>query len=308
LAQSAWPSKTVKIVVPFAPGGTTDILARAIAPELGKAFGQAFVVENRGGAGGNIGAEQVAKAPADGYTLLMGTVGTHGINKSLYAKLAFDPQKDFAPITLVAGVPNVMVMNTERARQLGINSVPDFIQYARNQSAGFNMASSGNGTSIHLAGELFKSMTGVSMTHIPYTGSAPALLGLVSGQVDVMFDNLPSAMALIKAGKLKAFAVTSSQRSAAMPELPTLEEAGQLKGFEASSWFGLLAPAGTPADVVGRLQQETAKALNSPEIKEKLLAQGAIPSGNTPQQFAALIDAEIKKWAVVVKASGARVD
>jgi tripartite-type tricarboxylate transporter receptor subunit TctC len=208
----------------------------------------------------------------------------------------------------VAGVPNVMVMNTERARQLGINTVPDFIQYARSQSAGFNMASSGNGTSIHLAGELFKSMTGVSMTHIPYTGSAPALLGLVSGQVDVMFDNLPSAMALIKAGKLKAFAVTSSQRSAAMPELPTLEDAGQLKGFEASSWFGLLAPAGTPADVVGRLQQETAKALNSPEIKEKLLAQGAIPSGNTPQQFASLIDAEIKKWAAVVKASGAKVD
>ena len=307
-AQGAWPSKPVKIVVPFAPGGTTDILARAVAPELAKAFGQPFVVENRGGAGGNIGAEQVAKAPADGYTLLMGTVGTHGINKSLYTKLAYDPQKDFAPITLVAGVPNVMVMNTERARQLGINSVPDFIQYARSQTAGFNMASSGNGTSIHLAGELFKSMTGVSMTHIPYTGSAPALLGLVSGQVDVMFDNLPSAMALIKSGKLKAFAVTSAQRSAAMPELPTLEDAGQLKGFEASSWFGLLAPAGTPPEVLSRLQQETAKALNSPDIKEKLLAQGAIPSGNTPQQFAALIDAEIKKWAAVVKASGARVD
>ena len=307
-AQSAWPSKPVKIVVPFAPGGTTDILARAVAPELAKAFGQPFVVENRGGAGGNIGAEQVAKAPADGYTLLMGTVGTHGINKSLYTKLAYDPQKDFAPITLVAGVPNVMVMNTERARQLGINSVPDFIQNARSQAAGFNMASSGNGTSIHLAGELFKSMTGVSMTHIPYTGSAPALLGLVSGQVDVMFDNLPSAMALIKSGKLKAFAVTSAQRSAAMPELPTLEDAGQLKGFEASSWFGLLAPAGTPPEVLSRLQQETAKALNSPDIKEKLLAQGAIPSGNTPQQFAALIDAEIKKWAAVVKASGARVD
>ncbi len=295
-------------MVPFAPGGTTDILARAVAPELAKAFGQPFVVENRGGAGGNIGAEQVAKAPADGYTLLMGTVGTHGINKSLYTKLAYDPQKDFAPITLVAGVPNVMVMNTERARQLGINSVPDFIQYARGQTAGFNMASSGNGTSIHLAGELFKSMTGVSMTHIPYTGSAPALLGLVSGQVDVMFDNLPSAMALIKSGKLKAFAVTSAQRSAAMPELPTLEDAGQLKGFEASSWFGLLAPAGTPPEVLSRLQQETAKALNSPDIKEKLQAQGAIPSGNTPQQFAALIDAEIKKWAAVVKASGARVD
>ena len=307
-AQSAWPNKPVKIVVPFAPGGTTDILARAVAPELAKAFGQPFVIENRGGAGGNIGAEQVAKAPADGYTLLMGTVGTHGINKSLYAKLAYDPQKDFAPVTLVAGVPNVMVMNTERARQLGINSVPDFIQYARRHPGALNMASSGSGTSIHLAGELFKSMTGVFMTHIPYTGSAPALLGLVSGQVDVMFDNLPSAMALIKSGKLKAFAVTSAQRSAAMPELPTLEDAGQLKGFEASSWFGLLAPAGTPPEVLSRLQQETAKALNSPDIKEKLQAQGAIPSGNTPQQFAALIDAEIKKWAAVVKASGARVD
>ena len=295
-------------MVPFAPGGTTDILARAVAPELAKAFGQPFVIENRGGAGGNIGAEQVAKAPADGYTLLMGTVGTHGINKSLYAKLAYDPQKDFAPVTLVAGVPNVMVMNTERARQLGINSVPDFIQYARRHPGALNMASSGSGTSIHLAGELFKSMTGVFMTHIPYTGSAPALLGLVSGQVDVMFDNLPSAMALIKSGKLKAFAVTSAQRSAAVPDLPTVEDAGQLKGFEASSWFGLLAPAGTPPEVVSRLQQETAKALNSPAMKDKLLAQGAIPSGNTPQEFAALIDAEIRKWAAVVKASGARVD
>ena len=238
----------------------------------------------------------------------MGTVGTHGINKSLYAKLAYDPQKDFAPVTLVAGVPNVMVMNTERARQLGINSVPDFIQYARSHPGALNMASSGSGTSIHLAGELFKSMTGVFMTHIPYTGSAPALLGLVSGQVDVMFDNLPSAMTLIKSGKLKAFAVTSAQRSAAVPDLPTVEDAGQLKGFEASSWFGLLAPAGTPPEVVSRLQQETAKALNSPAMKDKLLAQGAIPSGNTPQEFAALIDAEIRKWAAVVKASGARVD
>jgi tripartite-type tricarboxylate transporter receptor subunit TctC len=307
-AQSPWPNKPVKIVVPFAPGGTTDILARAVAPELAKAFGQSFVIENRGGAGGNIGAEQVAKAPPDGYTLLMGTVGTHGINKSLYAKLAYDPQKDFSPVTLVAGVPNVMVMNTERARQLSINSVPDFIQYARGHPAALNMASSGNGTSIHLAGELFKSMTGVFMTHIPYTGSAPALLGLVSGQVDVMFDNLPSAMALIKSGRLKAFAVTSAQRSAAVPDLPTVEDAGQLKGFEASSWFGLLAPAGTPPEVVSRLQQEIAKALNSPAMKDKLLAQGAIPSGNTPQEFAALIDAEIKKWAAVVKASGARVD
>ena len=307
-AQTAWPTKPVKIVVPFAPGGTTDILARAVAPELSKAFGQTFVVENRAGAGGNVGADIVAKSPADGYTLLMGTVGTHAINKSLYSKMPYDPQKDFAPITLVAGVPNVMVMNTETAARLGINTVPDFIKFARANPGKLNMASSGNGTSIHLAGELFKSMTGVFMTHIPYTGSGPAMMGMVSGQVDVMFDNLPSAMPQIKGGKLKAFAVTSSQRSGAMPELPTVEEAGQLKGFEASSWFGLLAPAGTPVDVVSRLQQETAKALNSPAMKEKLLAQGAIPSGNTPAEFARLIEAEIKKWAPVVKASGAKVD
>jgi len=308
LAQTAWPTKPVKIVVPFAPGGTTDILARAVAPELTKAFGQTFIVDNRTGAGGNVGADIVAKSPADGYTLLMGTVGTHGINKSLYSKMPFDPQKDFAPITLVAGVPNVMVMNADKAKTLGINNVPDFIKYAKAHPGQLNMASSGNGTSIHLAGELFKSMTGTFMTHIPYGGSGPAMMGLVSGNVDVMFDNLPSSMAQIKSGRLKAFAVTSGQRSGAMPELPTIEEAGKLKGFEASSWFGLLAPAGTPADVVLKLQQATASALNSPAMKEKLLAQGAIPSGNSPQEFAAFIDAEIKKWAPVVKASGARVD
>ena len=314
-AQTAWPSKPVRIVVPFAPGGTTDILARAVAPELSKVFGQSFLVDNRAGAGGNLGADIVAKAAPDGYTLLMGTVGTHGINKALYSRLPYDPQKDFAPITLVAGVPNVMEMNAEKAKALGINTVPDFIKYARAHPgqlkahpAKLNMASSGNGTSIHLAGELFKTMTGTFMTHIPYTGSGPAMLGMISGTVDVMFDNLPSSMAQIKGGKLKAFAVTSSQRSAALPDLPTVEEAANLKGYEASSWFGLLAPAGTPADIVLRIQQETAKALKLPGIKEKLLAQGAIPSGNTPQEFAALIDAEIKKWAPVVKASGARVD
>ena len=308
LAQSTWPTKPVKIIVPFAAGGTTDILARAVAPELARAFGQSFVVENRGGAGGNLGADIVAKSPADGYTLLMGTVGTQSINKSLYSRMPYDPQKDFAPITLVAGVPNVMVMNTEKAKAMGINSVLDFIAYAKAHPGQLNLASSGNGTSIHLAGELFKSQTGIFMTHIPYTGSGPAMMGMLSGVVDVMFDNLPSAMAQIKAGKLKAFAVTSSQRSAALPDTPTVEEAGKLKGFEASSWFGLLAPAGTPADVVLRLQQETAKALKTPAMMEKLLAQGAIPSGNTPQEFAALIDAEIRKWAPVVKASGAKVD
>ncbi len=307
-AQSGWPNKPVRIVVPFAPGGTTDILARAVAPELAKAFGQPFVVDNRAGAGGNVGADLVAKSPADGYTILMGTVGTHGINKSIYAKMPFDPQKDFAPITLVAGVPNVMVMNTEKAAKLGINNVADFVKYAKANPGKFSMASSGNGTSIHLAGELFKSQNGIFMTHIPYRGSGPALLDLIGGNVDVMFDNLPSAIPQIKGGKLKAFAVTSAERSAAMPELPTVAEAGKLKGFEASSWFGLLAPAGTPPEIVSRIQQEVSKALATPAIKEKMLAQGAIPSGNTPQEFAKLIDSEITKWAQVVKVSGAKVD
>jgi tripartite-type tricarboxylate transporter receptor subunit TctC len=307
-AQPAWPNKPVRIVVPFAAGGTTDILARAIAPELAKAFGQQFVVDNRGGAGGNVGSEMVAKSPPDGYTLLMGTVGTHGINRALYDKLPFDPIKDFAPVTLVAGVPNVMVVNAEWARNKGINNVRDFVSYAKANPAKLNMASSGNGTSIHMAGELFKTMTGIYMLHLPYRGSSPALLDLVGGTVEVMFDNLPSSLPHIKSGKLKALAVTSLQRSAALPDVPTVEEAAGLKGFDATSWFGLLAPAGTPPDIVSRIQQEVAKSLNTPAIKEKLLSQGAIPSGNTPTQFARHIDAEHRKWAAVVKASGARVD
>ena len=307
-SQTSWPNKPVRIIVPFAAGGTTDILARAMAPELTKAFGQSFVVENRGGAGGNIGADLVAKSPPDGYTILMGTVGTHGINKALYSRMPFDSQKDFAPITLVAGVPNVMVMNADKAKTLNINIVPDFIKYAKANPAKLSMASSGNGTSIHLAGELFKSRTGIFMTHIPYRGSGPALLDLVGGNVDVMFDNLPSALPQIKAGKLKAFAVTSAVRSAAVPELPTIEEAGKLPGFDASSWFGLLAPAGTPADIVNRIQQEVAKSLGTAAMKEKLLVQGAIPGGNTPEQFNTFINAEHVKWAQVVKVSGAKVD
>ena len=245
VAQTAWPSKPVRIIVPFAPGGTTDILARAIAPELARALGQPFIVENRAGAGGNIGADLVAKSPADGYTLLMGTVGTHGINKALYSKMPFDSQKDFAPITLVAGVPNVMVMNADKARALGINSVPDFIKYAKTHPGKFSMASSGNGTSIHLAGELFKSMTGIFMTHIPYRGSGPALLDLMGGNVDVMFDNLPSALPQIKSGKLKAFAVTSAQRSAALPDAPTIEEAAQLLSFPHSETNSIITFSAT---------------------------------------------------------------
>ena len=305
---AGWPTKPVRIVVPFAPGGTTDILARATALELSKAFGQQFVVDNRAGAGGNIGADIVAKSAPDGYTLLMGTVGTQSINKWLYSKMPFDPQKDFTPITMVAAVPNVMVVPAEKAKKNGINTVADFIRYAKANPGKLNMASSGNGTSIHLAGELFKVMTGTYMTHFPYSGSSPALLALIGGDMDVMFDNLPSSMPHIRAGKLKALAVTSSQPSPALPGVPTVEQAGNLKGYEASSWFGLLGPAGLPPDIASRIQQEVAKALATPEMKEKLLAQGAIPSGSTPQQFAAHIDAELKKWQPVVKASGAKVD
>ena len=310
LAQSGWPSKPVRIVVPFAAGGTTDLLARALAPELQKAFGQAFVVDNKPGSGGNNGANEVAKAAADGYTLLMGTVGTHAINPALYPKMPYDHVKDFAPVTLMAGVPNVLVISQAAAQKYSINTVPDLIKALKANPGKLNMASSGNGTSIHLAGELFKTMTGTFMVHIPYRGSGPALIDLMGGNMDVMFDNLPSAMPHIKSGKLKALGVTSAQRSASVPDVPTVAEAGgtALNGFEASSWFGLLAPAGTPADVVARLQQETAKALATPAMKDRLLAAGAIPSGMKPAEFVKFIDTETKKWARVVKASGAKVD
>jgi tripartite-type tricarboxylate transporter receptor subunit TctC len=309
-AQGAWPTKPVRIVVPFAAGGTTDILARAIAPELQRAFGQPFVVDNKPGAGGNSGAAEVAKAAADGYTLLMGTVGTHAINPSLYPKMPYDHVKDFAPVTLVAGVPNVLVMNPGSAQKYNVNSVVDLIRAAKANPGRLNVASSGNGTSIHLSAELFKTLTGTFMLHLPYRGSGPALIDLMAGNVDLMFDNLPSALPHIKSGKLKALAVTSGVRSTAVPELPTIAEAGGslLRNYEASSWFGLLAPAGTPVDIINRVQQETAKALALPTIKERLQAQGAIPSGNTPADFAKLIDAETKKWAQVVRASGAKID
>ncbi|MDP1901678.1 MAG: tripartite tricarboxylate transporter substrate binding protein [Rubrivivax sp.] len=309
-AQSAWPSKPVRIVVPFPAAGTTDILARALAPEFARVFGQPFIIDNKPGAGGNNGAAEVAKSAPDGYTFLMGTVGTHAINPSMYAKMPYDHVKDFAPVTLVAGVPNVLVLNPAFAQANGIQTVADLVRVAKARPGRLNMASSGNGTSIHLAGELFKSLTGTFMLHLPYRGSGPALIDLMGGNVDLMFDNLPSSMPHIKAGKLKALAVTSSQRSAALPDLPTVAEAGgpALKDYEASSWFGLLAPAGTPADIVLRVQQETAKALALPAMKERLQAQGAIPSGMSPPEFVRFIDAETKKWAQVVKASGAKVD
>jgi len=300
----------VRIVVPFPAGGTTDIIARAIAPDLQHAFAQPFVVENKPGAGGGTGTAEVAKAPPDGTTLLMGTVGTHAINPSLYPKLAYDHVKDFTPVTLCAGVPNVLVLNPAFAQKHRIESVGDLIRAAKANPGRFNVASSGNGTSIHLAAELFKTMTGTFMLHLPYRGSGPALIDLMAGNVDLMFDNLPSALPHIKAGKLKALAVTSAVRSAALPDLPTIAEAGgaALNGYEASSWFGLLAPAHTPAEIVARVQQEVAKSLAGGPVKERLLSLGAIPSGNTPAEFARYIDAETKKWARVVKASGAKVD
>ncbi len=306
-AQS-WPSKPVRIIVPFPPGGTTDIVARSLGAELQKMWQQPVVVENRAGAGGNVGAEAVAKSPNDGYTLLMGTVGTHSINAALFAqsgnKMPFDAVKDFVPITLAAGVPNVMVINSK----IPVNTVNEFIAYAKARPGQLNMASSGNGTSIHLTGELFKTMTGTYMVHLPYRGSAPALTDLLAGNTNVMFDNLPSALPHIKSGRLKALAVTSRERSPALPDTPTIEEAANLKGFDASSWFGLFAPAGTSRAIVDKIQSDVTKALAVPEVRERFVAQGAQPGGNTPDQFAAFIRAEIEKWTKVVKASNAKID
>ena len=302
-AQTAYPTKPVRVVVPFPAGGTTDILARAASQKLSETWGQQALVDNRPGAGGNIGAELVAKAPPDGYTLLMGTVGTHAINSSLYPKMPYDHVKDFAPVILVAGVPNVLVVHPS----LPVNSVQELIAYAKANPGKLNFASSGSGTSIHLSGELFKVMTGVQMTHIPYKGSAPALTDLVGGQVQLMFDNLPSSLAFIKAGKLRALAVTSAQRSPALPDVPTVAESG-VPGFEATSWFGLLAPAGTPRDIVAKINADTQKWLASPDAKDKLAAQGAAAAGGSPEDFAKHIQAETAKWARVVKESGAKVE
>jgi tripartite-type tricarboxylate transporter receptor subunit TctC len=260
-----YPNKPIRLVVPFPAAGTTDILAREVGQRLSVTLGQPVVIDNRPGAGGNIGADIVAKSAPDGYTLLMATVGTHAINASLYSNMPYDHIKDFTPVVLVAGVPNVL----EVTPSLPVKTVADLIKLAKEKPGQINFASSGNGTSIHLSGELFKSMAGVDMTHVPYKGSAPALVDLVGGQVQVMFDNVPSSIEQIKAGKLRAVAVTSAQRSPALPDVPTIAESG-LPGFEASAWFGIVAPAGTPAAVVNRINADVNQWLHTPQAEEKL--------------------------------------
>jgi len=304
-AQTAanYPNKPIRIVVPFPAGGTTDILARAVANEMQKAWGQAVVVENRAGAGGNIGSDIVAKSAPDGYTLLVGAVSPQAINVTLYPKLPYDVMRDFAHVTLIAAVPNVLEVNPG----VPVKTVKELIALAKAQPGKLTYASSGSGTSIHLSAELFKTMAGVDMLHIPYKGSAPAITDLISGQVNLMFDNLPSSLAQIKAGKLRAIAVTTLKRSPALPDVPTIAESG-LPGYDASSWFGMHAPAGTPSDIVHKLSSTVAKSLHTPEMRERLASQGAEPVGNTPEQFTEFVRAEIAKWAKVVKASGARVD
>jgi len=299
----AFPNKPITIIVPFAAGGTTDILARVIGQGLSAELGQSVVVDNRAGAGGNIGGQMAARAPADGYTLFMGTVGTHAINAALYKKMPFDPVKDFAPLTRVANVPNLLVANPNQPYK----SVQELIAYAKANPGKVNFGSSGSGSSIHLSGELFKSLAKVDMQHVPYKGSAPAVTDLLGNQIGIMFDNMPSAIQHVRSGKLRPIAVTTAKRSPELPDVPTIAEAG-VPGYEATSWFGMFAPAGTPAPIVAQLNKALVKVLSQPETKKKLADQGAEPVSETPEQFAAFIQAESAKWGKVVKESGASVD
>ena len=298
-----WPAKPIKWIVPFAPGGTTDILARTIGEKLTVALGQPVIIENKPGAGGGVGADFTAKAPPDGYTIMGGTISTHAINASLYKSLPYDPVKDFVPITLIARVPNMLVINPDIAAK----NVAELITLLKANPGKYSFASSGNGTSQHLSGELFKSIAGVDMQHIPYKGSPPALQDVVGGQVAMTFDNITTAWPLAKGGKLRALAVTTAKRSAVAPDVPTLSESG-LAGYEVGSWQGVFAPAGTPPAIVKRLNAEIVKIINMPDVKEKLIGLGAEPVGDTSEEFAALVKTEVAKWAEVVKQSGAKVD
>jgi tripartite-type tricarboxylate transporter receptor subunit TctC len=299
----AYPTHSVKLVVPFPPGGSLDATGRLIAQKLTEAWGQPVVVENKPGAGGNIGADMVAKSAPDGYTILMGALSTHAVNPSLYAKMPYDAVKDFVPITMLAITPNVLVVNAS----LPVNNLKEFIAYAKANPGKLSFGSGSNGSAGHLAGEQFKVDTGTEIVHIPYKGGAPATQALLANDVQFMFDNLANATPQLKAGKIKAIAVTTAQRSKLAPEIPTMAESG-MPGFDISTWFGLLAPAGTPKDVVAKWNSEVTKLLNSPEIRERFFALGQEAVPMTSEQFAAFIQSELAKYARIVKASGAKVD
>ena len=303
LAQVAYPTRPIHFIVPFAAGGTTDVLARIVGDKLQQALGQPVVIENRGGASGNIGADAVAKAPPDGYTLLVGTVGTHAINASLYAKMPFDPIADFAPVAFLAAVPNVMVVSPKAVKA---TTVQEFIAEAM-KAGNFSVASSGIGTSIHLTGELFKQVTGLEMTHVPYRGAGPALNDLIGGQVQVMFDNLPSSIQHVRAGTLRALAVSAPGRVPTLPDVPTLAESG-LPGVIGSSWFALFAPRGTPAPIITRLNTEIRNALSAPDVKKRVEDLGGEIRLMSPDELMAYVRQEHDKWAKVVKTAGVKAE
>ena len=300
-AQSDYPSRPIRLIVTVPPGGAADFIARLVGAKLAESFGQPVLVDNRGGAGGTIATDAVAKAPADGYTLLQNSITTHGVGPHLYAKLPYDPVKDFAPVSGLALLPLIMAINAD----LPFKSVQELIADSRKGS--LNFASSGNGGAPHMAGELFKSETGASITHVPYKGSGPAVADLVGGRVQIMFDAAPSLIQHVKSGKLRVLAAASAQRNRLLPEVPTFAELGYPK-VAVSLWYGLLAPAGTPRPVIDRLNRETRKALEAPDVREKLLAQGAEPMPGSPEAFATFMHEESAKWAPVVKQAGVKLD
>lgn len=306
----AQTAKPIRLIVPYPPGGPLDTVARVLAAAVKDSLG-VVLVDNKPGAGGNLGADLAAKAAPDGHTLVMGAVATHAINPWLFTKLPYDPIRDFTPITRVAQVPNVLVLNAETAHKLGIASLADLVAFAKKNPGRLNYGSGGNGSAGHLAGEMFKAQAGLFMVHIPYAGGNPAQLGLLAGQVDLSFDNLASASANIKSGRLRALAVTTAVRASAMPDLPTIAEAGRglgLGGFDVGTWFGLFGPAGLPAEMLARLNKAFVAALDAPETKTRMAQLLAEPSPTTPDQFAAFVKAELAKYGPVVKASGAKVE
>ncbi len=301
LAQS-FPAKPVRVVVPYPPGGPTDIVARVLFQQVAEATGQQFLIDNRAGAGGNIGAELVAKSPPDGYTVLIGTTA-HAINMSLFKNLGYDVQKDLMPVSLLTQGPLVLIAHP----QFPASSVKEVIELAKTKPGGLNFASSGNGQSTHLSAELFNTMAGIKMAHVPYKGSAPALTDVMSGQVDVMFDTTLSAMPFVKAGKLKALGLTSAVRSLAAPDVPTIAESG-LPGYEVFAWNGVLVPTGTPKAITQQLNDHIRKAMLLPQVKDKFSAQGFAASWNSPESFGVFLKTEVDKWSRTVKASGATLD